>query len=245
MFGNEFDQWNVSTGGAVSATAQNTGIRQAYIGQVGADTFSGGALDDIFLAGAGADVLNGLASADMLAGGAGSDTLDGGTGNDRLIGGLDQDIYIFSGNFGSDTIEEADGSGAIQVQGFGEISGNGAKKRSSTTWQTADGSLTFNLITLGTSQRLAITVGGSESSGNITLSNWSNGQLGINLEQEIEQPPTTIVLFGDYAKKVDSSDPDHYLMEGANYARSGVQVAAADVLSGTQAADGLQGLRRQ
>ena len=58
-----------------------------YIGQDGADTFTGGDKNDMILAGGGADTLN------------------GGTGNDYLYGGTGSDTYKFTDTFGSDVIE--------------------------------------------------------------------------------------------------------------------------------------------
>jgi hypothetical protein len=87
-FGSNYDQWNVAAGAAgVAATAVTSSKRQIYIGQGGADTFTGGDKNDMILAGGGADTLN------------------GGTGNDYLYGGTGSDTYKFTGAFGSDVIE--------------------------------------------------------------------------------------------------------------------------------------------
>ena len=56
------------------------------------------------------DKLTGSSAGNRLIGGEGNDTLDGGRGNDGLFGGAGTDTYVFSGNFGVDTIQgDADG----------------------------------------------------------------------------------------------------------------------------------------
>ena len=56
----DYEQWNVNGGvNAVTATAKNIDKTQIYIGQAGADTFTGGNKDDVFFAGGGADTLEG------------------------------------------------------------------------------------------------------------------------------------------------------------------------------------------
>ena len=60
------------------------------------------------------DTLTGSSAGNRLIGGKGNDTLDGGRGNDGLFGGAGTDTYVFSGNFGVDTIQgDADG-GTLQ-----------------------------------------------------------------------------------------------------------------------------------
>ena len=84
----------------------------------GDDTLlSGGAGDDVIEGGLGQDTLRGDSGNDtlsggagddiLLSGGAGNDYLIGGAGNDHLEGGTGSDTYIFSGDFGQDTVYEA------------------------------------------------------------------------------------------------------------------------------------------
>jgi Ca2+-binding RTX toxin-like protein len=58
----------------------------------------------------GIDLLNGLGGNDTLNGFAGNDLLDGGDGNDTLAGGTGNDTYILGRGYGSDTINENDGT---------------------------------------------------------------------------------------------------------------------------------------
>ncbi len=75
-------------------------------GGSGDDVLEGAAGDDDLWGDSGDDVLNGGAGDDNLYGGSGSDFLTASEGNDRLEGGEDSDYYVFTGNFGQDTIVE-------------------------------------------------------------------------------------------------------------------------------------------
>ena len=50
------------------------------------------------------NVMHGGAGNDLIFAGGGGDTINGGTGNDLLVGGAGADTFIFSANFGHDTI---------------------------------------------------------------------------------------------------------------------------------------------
>lgn len=56
-----------------------------FVGNAGADTFTGYGYDDIISGGGGADTLNGAGGNDTINGGAGTDTLTGSTGNDTFV----------------------------------------------------------------------------------------------------------------------------------------------------------------
>ena len=118
--GGRSDQWSVSASATVgaTATARDATKSQVFIGQGGADNFTGGNFSDVIMAGGGNDALVGGGSYDLLYGGADNDSLDGGTGSDNLYGGAGTDIYLFSGNWGGDTIiDDAAGQGSIKVDG--------------------------------------------------------------------------------------------------------------------------------
>lgn len=74
-------------------------------GGAGNDYLSGGADADELLGGKGNDTLLGGSGLDVLHGGDGDDFLDGGAQNDILEGGNGNDTYLFSGNWGSDTVK--------------------------------------------------------------------------------------------------------------------------------------------
>ncbi|MGQ5525478.1 calcium-binding protein, partial [Chitinimonas sp. PSY-7] len=86
--------------------------------QTGNDSLFGGAGNDNLFGEDGADVLSGDAGDDYLDGGLGDDLLQGGTGDDQLTGGLGNDRlmagagndkYVFTGNWGTDVIDNTGG----------------------------------------------------------------------------------------------------------------------------------------
>jgi uncharacterized repeat protein (TIGR01451 family) len=90
----------------------NLGNDQVYGGQ-GLDTLYGGQGADQVYGNFGDDQLFGNLGDDQLYGGQGNDVLTGGAGNDLLQGGLGADTYVFDVN-----------SGADQINGFDQASGD-------------------------------------------------------------------------------------------------------------------------
>jgi Ca2+-binding RTX toxin-like protein len=82
-------------------------------GAGGDDQLVGGLGADVLTGGDGSDILEGGAGADQLFGGEGDDQLAGGEGNDQLQGGLGSDLYLQSGNFGTDTLSDAGGASDV------------------------------------------------------------------------------------------------------------------------------------
>lgn len=78
-------------------------------------TVNGTAGADVVLGFAGADVLNGGAGNDVLNGAGGNDVINGGTGNDTLTGGTGNDTFVFSNNWGQDTITDFKQSGTDKI----------------------------------------------------------------------------------------------------------------------------------
>ncbi|GAU85718.1 cadherin domain-containing protein [Bosea sp. BIWAKO-01] len=85
------------------------------------NSLTGGAAGDVLASGGGNDRLSGLGGNDTVSGEAGADILDGGAGADVLIGGTGNDTFIFSQNFGHDTISD-----------FGDVGGNNDRIQFST-----------------------------------------------------------------------------------------------------------------
>ncbi|MDV7272151.1 calcium-binding protein [Thioclava sp. A2] len=75
-------------------------------GAAGRDTILGGAGQDSLWGAYGEDLISGGNGNDTLGGGAGTDTLVGDGGDDLLFGGGDADVFVFSGSFGNDRIED-------------------------------------------------------------------------------------------------------------------------------------------
>ncbi|MEC1944908.1 calcium-binding protein, partial [Schinkia azotoformans] len=84
------------------------GGNDTLYGVNGDDHLDGGAGDDKLYGGNGADILLGGTGNDTLYGENGDDILDGGQGNDYLSGGYGNDIYVFSEDFGQDTVYDYD-----------------------------------------------------------------------------------------------------------------------------------------
>jgi Ca2+-binding RTX toxin-like protein len=73
---------------------------------------------------------------DHLYGDAGNDTLTGLSGNDHLEGGTGDDLYIFAGQFGVDTLRDADARGSILMDG--QVLTGGAGSGSPNLWLGAN-----------------------------------------------------------------------------------------------------------
>ncbi|HEX4893026.1 MAG TPA: putative Ig domain-containing protein, partial [Hyphomicrobiaceae bacterium] len=80
----------------------------------GEDTLSGEDGADQLAGGGGNDRLNGGAGNDTLSGGEGDDIVDGGTGVDTLQGGAGDDTYVLWRGYGSDRIDDSEGSSRIK-----------------------------------------------------------------------------------------------------------------------------------
>lgn len=206
----------------------------------GADTLSGLRGDDYLQGDAGNDSLSGGRGNDTLEGGAGQDTLDGGDGNDLLRGGSGADAYYFSKGWGTDIIQDSDGSGSIEVADVGVLSGAGAKKVAENIWQTDDKKISYVLVsTQGDHNDLYITF--SDRTDLIIVRDWSSSKsLGITLPgTDPELPSGTPVLTGDTLKQTDGG---FYVTNSSGYASAGVEADAADILVGTASAEIIQGL---
>ncbi|HEX6706225.1 MAG TPA: calcium-binding protein [Albitalea sp.] len=168
---------DATTGTEVLVGATTT-RQQIYFGSAGANQRNGGGLSDRLFGGAGNDTLNGLGGTDYIEGNSGADLLDGGEGNDVLLGGEDDDTIdgglgndvlkggtgsdtykFFAGNGASDTIEDADGKGRIDVDGIGLITGANANRVAENAWQTIDKRINYTLIWSLSSRLNSYTIG--------------------------------------------------------------------------------------
>ena len=209
----DYSQWNIAAGNSAStATALVATKNQIFVGQDGADTFTGGDKDDMFFAGnglntvtggAGNDVIYGGSDKDIqdggegndqLYGGAGDDTLTGGAGNDNLQGGADNDTYQFDAAWGKDVITDSDGKGSITIggQALGAAKGGGKTN----VWVTELGAgsgqfvgmAVFDDASSSTGKKLIITKG-TDTSNTIIINNFDlaaakgAGYLGIKLDK--------------------------------------------------------------
>lgn len=161
------------------------------IGQDGNDFLYGESGNDILwgddnrdLSVAGDDYLDGGDDNDTLYGGGGTDTLIGGRGSDTLYGGTGFDTYLFHASdlkYGNDidTIDDEDGQGRIVVDGTA-LDG--------LTWQRQDGAWRSGRFSLSqTGSELHVAVDGWQNG--ITVRNFANGTLGLNLPAQQPEPP--------------------------------------------------------
>lgn len=161
------------------------------IGQDGNDFLYGESGNDILwgddnrdLSVAGDDYLDGGDDNDTLYGGGGTDTLIGGRGSDTLYGGTGFDTYLFHASdlkYGNDidTIDDEDGQGRIVIDGTA-LDG--------LTWQRQDGAWRSGRFSLSqTGSELHVAVDGWQNG--ITVRNFANGTLGLNLPAQQPEPP--------------------------------------------------------
>jgi Ca2+-binding RTX toxin-like protein len=96
---------NVTFAGGINTLNTSHGeITGTVTGGSGSDTFIAGSAAVTFIGGSGTEVLTGGAGDDVITAGSGKDTITGGKGDDILTGGKSVDTFIYSGNFGNDTI---------------------------------------------------------------------------------------------------------------------------------------------
>ena len=143
----DYEQWNVAAdAGGATATARNADQTQIFIGNTGADTFTGGNKADLIAAGAGNDTLKGGGGLDHLYAGEGNDTLDGGAGGDWLYGGKGNDSYQLKSGELFDVINDSDGNGSISVDG---TQLTGGKKAADGYWLSDDKQWGYSLTGSG------------------------------------------------------------------------------------------------
>ena len=100
-------------GALAQLVAPLAGLGQMRSGTGGADTITGGGLDDVLL---------GRWGSDRLSGGAGDDYLIAGTGQDTLTGGAGADVFAFSADGQADTITDFQiGQDRIDLDDWGRV----------------------------------------------------------------------------------------------------------------------------
>lgn len=87
-------------------------------GGAGNDVIDGDEGDDNIVGGAGNDTLNGGEGDDFISGGSGADLINGGEGDDTLEGGNGPDRFVFSDDFGVDTIADFARNDRIDLTAF-------------------------------------------------------------------------------------------------------------------------------
>ena len=104
LFGGEGnDQLNGGNGVDIIAGGHGNDTLQAGNGN---DHLAGDEGNDMLSGGNGDDTINGGKDEDTLSGGNGADILEGATGIDNLTGGNGSDTFVFSADFGKDTVND-------------------------------------------------------------------------------------------------------------------------------------------
>lgn len=166
-----------------NATHVSGGGNDTLWGGDGADRLMGESGNDVLYGDSGNDNLDGGYGNDTLRGGDGADTLTGGLGNDVLYGGLGMDSYLFSQisptgpALGSDGIVDEDMAGSITIGANKIIT---AIKLPSGIWKTNSGDI---LSVQGdiNAGRVTLVIQDSYGKANVSVQNFSNGDLGITL----------------------------------------------------------------
>ncbi|WP_422466858.1 calcium-binding protein [Endozoicomonas sp. ALC013] len=203
--GNELD--NEITGNNARNTLNGQDGDDKLLGKGGNDDLLGGEGNDHLDGGDGEDTLVGNAGNDALLGGAGDDTLIGaedddsllgGEGADNLYGGDGRDIYHADDE---DTILDSDGNGVVLLRGKA-LSG-GSRRQDDPPNEYKGGGNTYFL----SGKTLTI-------NGGLTINNFTNGQLGIRLETEDEEPEEP-PEHNPNATTVRSFDPLSFDLDGS------------------------------
>ncbi len=129
-------------------------------------------------AGHGHDRIFGNHLNNTLTGGGGNDTLDGGAGNDTLAGGVGHDTYVFNSGYGADVISDADGQGAVYVNGA-HLAGTAQSVGSHYTMQVGGQNYTLHM-----NGGDLVLVSGTDQ---LVFDNFQNGQFGIQLNGAVTQ----------------------------------------------------------
>lgn len=151
----------------------NDESNNALSGLGGKDQIHGGDGDDNLMGGQGNDRLFGDDDDDMLLGEADADYLVGGEGEDILLGGAGFDTYSADDE---DTIIDNDASGQVFLHGGRLTGGTRTQSAPENTYYGSGNTYVLN----GT----MLTVNGG-----LRINNYNNGDLGIHLKTEPEDPP--------------------------------------------------------
>lgn len=159
------EQWNVVVNESFSwASATEEDKTQFFMGNKGNDELTGGKKDDVLIGGEGDDTLRGMDGDDLLFGGAGSDRLEGGDGFDKYY--VDAD----------DTIKDSDGSGSVTLDKM--KLGVATRKKGEKEYRDKKGN-----VFLYDEDNKRLTVNGG-----LLIKEYSNGDLGIILKEEPDDP---------------------------------------------------------
>ncbi|WP_077001411.1 putative Ig domain-containing protein [Variovorax sp. KK3] len=242
----------------VDFTIHRAGLADATYVRFGDDAddadLTGGSHNDRLYGGAGADTLTGGQGSDHLQGDSGNDSLDGGEGNDTLLGGTGSDTYRFVGSWGADTVIDADGAGAIEVDGTVL---QGGRKIAEGVWRNDEQRVLYTLA--GDDAAPMLVIQADARPGTIMVRKWREGDLGLAMQDEQQGGEPVRVFIGDQRAPrtgieidehigPDSNAFDVYKWSATEWAADGtliggvVEEGFSDSIRGTAGRDRISGL---
>jgi Ca2+-binding RTX toxin-like protein len=215
------DSWMASWGDMIASDGS------IFVGANGDDFIGGGDYADELLGGNGKDELFGEGGNDILRGGADNDTLNGGGGNDQLKGGRGNDRYVFDTGYGSDVINDEDGQGSVVIGGA--VMKGGKKEEGKSYYEDKDTNTVYQWF------GSTLTIARKGVSGQVTVEDWSNGELGIRLTEEIKKPkqvssPIVLDMDGDGIETTGLLTQTHFDHDGDGFAELTGWAAPDDAL---------------
>ncbi len=190
--------------------------------------------------------------------GDGVDTLNGGLDNDSLYGGAGADVYNFTGDFGSDTVLDADGLGSLWVDG---VQLSGGQLLADNVWESVDRHYRYTLMGGNLIIGRGTDASASTMNGSITVKGWSaSPSLGITLDNTALTNPAAINIYtGEQRAQLIGIEIDTNILPGdplyntykwgaTSWAADGTltggvaQANFADVITGSALADKIFGL---
>lgn len=202
--------------GSDQANALSGGDGKDFLfGMGGDDVLKGGSDDDYLEGAAGNDKLHGEGGSDTLWGGQGDDLLEGGAGNDQLKGGTGSDRYTFDAGYGSDVINDQDGQGSVVIGGA--IVKGGKKEEGKSYYEDKDTGTVYQWF------GDTLTIARKGVSGQVKVEDWSNGELGIRLTEEVKKPkqvvsPIVLDMDGDGIETTGLLAQTHFDHDGDGFA---------------------------
>ena len=161
------------------------------------------------------DVLVGTNLDDLILAESGNDVLEGGTGDDVLYGGTGFDVYRFSAGDGDDHIVDEDGQGAIVYNGDGneQVLSVGIRRpdEAPDQYTSLDGTASYQWSG-NPGDDLTI----KTTDGTITVLDYNEGHLGIQLIDLAPEPPTDLLFAEKQGTELsDRTDsPDYQDLDG-------------------------------
>lgn len=220
---------NVALSGAGNINATGNTLDNVLTGNGGRNTLIGNA---------GNDRLAGGGNNDNLQGGAGNDELDGGLGNDQLFGGSGNDRFLFSGNFGVDTIDDDSGTSDKIVLTGNHVFEDSARSGNDLILTLSTGTITIvDHFTTGTIETLEVNGGSVVLATGLVGGNLSGIITGTNRSETLDGRGGDDFLYGGKGDDLLLGDTGNDLLDGGKGDDELVGGQGDDTLIGGKGAD--------